>query len=75
VRLDLSPQEADAKERCLRLHEAIVTLRDDGDPGLLRRPPVETYDLLGEDLDPPASDLFAGCGPARAPGGQAGRPS
>ncbi len=60
VVLDLSREEADAKERSLRVHEALVTLVDGGDPGLLKRPPVERYDLLGEDLAEPAADLFTG---------------
>ena len=33
-----SAEEAEAKESCLRVHEAMVTLREDGDPSLLRRP-------------------------------------
>ena len=57
--LDLTPEEADAKERCLRIHEALVTLRDDGEPELIRRPPIERYDFLGEEFDPPVDDLFA----------------
>jgi LmbE family N-acetylglucosaminyl deacetylase len=58
--LRLSPAEADRKEACLRVHEALVTLRDDGPPELLRRPPVERFDFLGEDRTPPAADLFDG---------------
>jgi LmbE family N-acetylglucosaminyl deacetylase len=56
--IHLTDDEIDAKERCLRIHEAFVTMRDDGG-NLLRRPPVERYDFLGEDRSPPVSDLFA----------------
>lgn len=58
VVLDLSPTEIEAKEACLRIHEALVTLRPEGGEGLLVRPPVERYDLLREDLSPPSGDLF-----------------
>lgn len=54
----LTPAEADAKERCLRVHDALVTLRDDADPALFRRPAVEHFDLLGEEFDPPLADLL-----------------
>ena len=60
VIIHLTPDEVDKKEACLRLHEAIITMREDGDPSLLRRPPREKYDLLAEEIDPPADDLFAG---------------
>ena len=56
--LHLSADEADAKERALRVHEALVTLRDDGEPSLMRRPPVERYDFLNEDKPEPLNDLF-----------------
>jgi len=56
--LCLGEAEIDAKEACLRVHEALVTLREDGEPTLSRRPPVEYFDFLGEPLDPPATDLF-----------------
>jgi LmbE family N-acetylglucosaminyl deacetylase len=56
--LHLTEEEIEAKERCLRLHEAFVTLRDAAGT-LLRRPPVERYDFLGEDRSPPVNDLFA----------------
>lgn len=56
--IDLSPAEADAKEACLRVHEALITLRDDGDPELLRRPPIERYAFFGETRSEPVSDLF-----------------
>jgi len=57
--LRLDERETDAKEACLRVHEAFVTLRDGGDPGWIRRPPIEQYDFLGESFDPPLPDLFA----------------
>jgi len=56
--LHLSAREIEAKEACLRVHEAIVTLREDADEGLLLRPPVERYDFLAEDRAQPVSDLF-----------------
>lgn len=56
--LHLTEDEIEAKERCLRIHEAFVTMRDD-DETLLRRPPVERYDFLGEERSPPVSDVFA----------------
>jgi len=57
--LTLSEPEIDRKEACLRVHEALVTLRPGGDPALMLRPPIERYDFLGERCDPPLSDLFA----------------
>ena len=57
--LHLSAAEIEAKEACLRVHEALVTLRPDAPPGFLARPPIEHYDYLGEDFDPPRDDLFA----------------
>ncbi|MHC4549236.1 MAG: PIG-L deacetylase family protein [Planctomycetota bacterium] len=57
--LHLTPDEIEAKERCLRIHEALVTLQPGGDGRLLHRPPVERYDFLGEERSPPVSDLFA----------------
>lgn len=59
VVIHLTDEETEQKERCLRIHEALVTLLPDGEPGLLHRPPIERYDLLGEAFDPPADDLFA----------------
>jgi LmbE family N-acetylglucosaminyl deacetylase len=56
--LHLSEREIDAKESALRVHEALVTLKSDGDPDLIRRPPVERYDFLGEEMPEPVSDLF-----------------
>lgn len=58
VVIHLTGEEVEKKERCLRIHEAFVTLREDGEPGLMRRPPIERYDLLGEDHTPPLDDLF-----------------
>ncbi|MHC4958370.1 MAG: PIG-L deacetylase family protein [Planctomycetota bacterium] len=58
--ITLDETEIEAKEQCLRLHEALVTLRaDHDDETLLLRPPIERYDFLGEDFTPPADDLFA----------------
>ena len=56
--LHLTEEEIEAKERCLRIHEAFVTMRDAAGT-LLRRPPVERYDFLGEERSPPVSDVFA----------------
>jgi LmbE family N-acetylglucosaminyl deacetylase len=56
----LSEEEANAKEAALRIHEAMITLRSDGDPDLIRRPPVERYDFLAESMPEPVGDLFAG---------------
>ena len=60
VRLD--EREIQAKEDCLAIHEAIVTLRELGEADVgtkSHRPPIETYDFLGEDRSPPVQDLFA----------------
>ena len=57
--LRLTPEEIDAKEACLRIHEGLVTLRENGDPNLVHRPPVEHFDFLGEDFPNPTDDLFA----------------
>jgi LmbE family N-acetylglucosaminyl deacetylase len=59
VTVDLTESETDAKEACLRVHEALVTLRPDGAAPLHLRPAVEHYDLLGEDHVPALADLFA----------------
>lgn len=56
--VDLDVREARAKEDCLRIHEALVTIFDDGPETLLRRPPVERYDFLGEAFAPPVVDVF-----------------
>ena len=58
--LDLDAAEIDAKEACLQVHEALVTLREEPAEGLLQRPPVEHYDFLGQPQDPPVGDLFSG---------------
>ncbi|MHC5009747.1 MAG: PIG-L family deacetylase [Planctomycetota bacterium] len=58
--LHLSTDEAEVKERCLRIHEALVTLREDGEPELFVRPPIERYDFLGEAVSPAVDDLFSG---------------
>jgi LmbE family N-acetylglucosaminyl deacetylase len=60
VTIALDAGEVAAKERCLRIHEAHVTLLEDAPEGLLHRPPVEHFDLLGEAFSPPVDDLFAG---------------
>ncbi len=57
--LQLTPPEIEAKEACLRVHEALITLQDaEGD--LVQRPPVEHYDFLADPQDPTATDLFHG---------------
>jgi LmbE family N-acetylglucosaminyl deacetylase len=58
--LELTPDESSKKERCLRIHEALVTLEEHGDASLVLRPAVECYDFLGERCAPPLRDLFAG---------------
>jgi LmbE family N-acetylglucosaminyl deacetylase len=58
--LHLDAAEIDAKEACLLVHEALVTLRDEPAEGLVSRPPIEHYDFLGDPQDPPVEDLFAG---------------
>lgn len=59
VRVALSPDEVDAKEDCLRIHEALVTLKPGAHADLIVRPGVELFDCLGEGFDPPLDDLFA----------------
>ncbi len=54
----LSAAEIDAKEDCLCIHDAIVTLKDAPDATRLRRPAVEHYDLPHEPHDPPLDDLY-----------------
>ena len=57
----LAPAEIDAKEACLRVHEAIATLKPEhADGRTVLRPAVERYDFLGETRTPPAADLFDG---------------
>ncbi len=59
--LHLSADEVDAKEACLRVHEAFVTVTGEDAGGTkMQRPPVERFDYLGEDVTPPDDDLFAG---------------
>jgi len=58
--LDLGPAEIDAKEACLRVHEAPVTLRADPQGAFIVRPPVEHYDFLDQRCAPPVDDLFSG---------------
>jgi len=57
--LHLDEQETRAKEAALRVHEALITIVDDGPADCIRRPPVERYDFLDEAFDPPVDDLFA----------------
>ncbi|MEM8885567.1 MAG: PIG-L family deacetylase [Planctomycetota bacterium] len=57
--IDLTEAEIEAKQRALDEHEALVTLRDDGSDRI-HRPAQERYDFLGERIDLPAADLFAG---------------
>ncbi|MHC4952808.1 MAG: PIG-L deacetylase family protein [Planctomycetota bacterium] len=54
----LEPDEIDAKEACLDIHEAIVTMKGNGSDGRIVRPPVERYSFLRESMDPPGDDLF-----------------
>lgn len=56
-RIDLTPSELTAKQAALNVHEAIVTMVDDGGDRLFR-PPLERFDFLGEDFDLPLDDLF-----------------
>jgi len=58
--LDLTPDEVDAKEACLQVHEGIVTLKAEGDGLKLPRPTTEFFDLLGEDHAPWLDDVFDG---------------
>jgi LmbE family N-acetylglucosaminyl deacetylase len=57
----LDRDAVDAKQEALDIHEAIVTLKDDGSDRLLR-PPIERYDFLDEPFDPPLEDLFGQVG-------------
>jgi LmbE family N-acetylglucosaminyl deacetylase len=45
--LDVAPW-AEAKEACLRLHEAYLTVTGDGSDGRIARPPVETLRIWGD---------------------------
>ncbi len=58
VVVELSEAEIDAKEACLRAHDALVTLRPDGPGRYLARPPREHFDWLDGDCTPPAAGLF-----------------
>jgi len=58
VILELSEAEIDAKEACLRVHEALVTLRPDGPGRHIARPPREHFDWLDRDCTPPEQDLL-----------------
>ena len=58
VVLELTPDEIKAKEACLRVHDALVTLDPDRNGELLYRPPVERYSFLGENGNSPGSDLL-----------------
>lgn len=59
VVLDLTPGEAEAKEDALHIHEGLITVRDASATDRLYRPPIERFDLWGEDFDPPRPDLFS----------------
>jgi LmbE family N-acetylglucosaminyl deacetylase len=62
ARLHLSASEIAAKEACLRVHEALVTISEGGPADLIRRPPIENYAFLGESrsasLEACGEDLF-----------------
>lgn len=58
VEIVMTDEEADAKEVCLRVHEALITLRDDAPEELIRRPRVERFSWLQDTHGPPAPDLF-----------------
>ncbi len=57
--LTLGAEERAAKERCLRLHDALITITDDGPADALRRPAIEYYDFMGEPFATRRQDLFA----------------
>ena len=44
--VELVGDEIDAKEQCLVIHEALITLRDAPDNNRILRPPIERYDFL-----------------------------
>ncbi len=56
--LTLDDDEIDAKQDCLAVHEAMISMR--GEDGRPVRPPLERFDLLGEAFDPPLACLFEG---------------
>ncbi len=60
--LTLTPSEVDTKERCLRIHDAIVTLFPEGPETsmLVPRPHVECFEFFGEPRATPVEDIFAG---------------
>ena len=62
--VNLTPEEVDAKERCLRIHEAIVTLKPDGPDDALKavRPHEECFEFFGEPYGTQTDDLFAASG-------------
>jgi len=60
ARITLTEREIEAKERCLRVHDALVTLVDDESDKMKLRPAVERFDFFGESFDPPLDDLFDG---------------
>jgi len=57
--IELDAAETEAKERCLEIHDALITITGDGQDGRIVRPPIERYDFLGEDFNPPVDSLFA----------------
>jgi LmbE family N-acetylglucosaminyl deacetylase len=60
VRIDVAPWAA-RKERCLRLHEAYVTVTDEGCEDRIYRPPVEFLNLWNETpASRPLTSLFDG---------------
>jgi len=70
ITLALDGAEIEAKEACLRVHEALVTLRADGaDAEKSVRPPVEHFDVLGASFDPPVADLWAALPEGAQPAG------
>jgi LmbE family N-acetylglucosaminyl deacetylase len=60
IEITLTPDEIDAKEAALQVHEAFVTMREDGDPDKIWRPPIERFALLDETLPTRVDDVFAG---------------
>ncbi|NNE43295.1 MAG: hypothetical protein HKN12_03730 [Gemmatimonadetes bacterium] len=58
VEIVMTDEEAEAKEAVLRVHDALITVRDDAPPELIRRPRVERFSWLRDTHGPPAPDLF-----------------
>jgi len=56
--IELEGAEIDAKERCLTIHEALITLGDAPDNDRIVRPPIERYAFLAENHAPPIRSLF-----------------